>query len=52
MHNFADDNTISVFSKDLQELMKILEDAWECATKWFTNNYMIVNPGKFESIMI
>ena len=27
LHNFADDNTISVFYKDLQELIKKLEDA-------------------------
>ena len=52
LHNFADGNTISPFSKDLQELMKILEDASECAIKWFTNNCMIVNPGKLQSIRI
>ena len=52
LHNFADDNTISAFSKDLQELIKRLEDASECAKKWFTNNCMIVNPGKFQSIII
>ena len=33
LHNFADDNTISAFSKDLQELIKILEEASECAIK-------------------
>ena len=52
MHNFADDNTISAFSKDLQEFIKRLEDASERAIKWFTNNCMIVNPGKFQSIII
>ena len=52
LHNFADGNTISAFSKDLQKLMKILEDASECAIKWFTNNCMIVNRGKFQSIII
>ena len=51
LHNFADDNTIPAFSKDLQELIKRLEDASQCAIKWFTNNYMIVNPGKFQSII-
>ena len=52
LHNFAVSNTISAFSKDLQELMKILEDASECAIKWFTNHCMIVNPGKLQSIRI
>ena len=51
-HNFADDSTISAFSKDLQELVKKLEDASECTIKWFTNNCMIVNPGKFQSVII
>ena len=41
LHNFADDNTISAFSKDLQELIKILEEVSECAIKWFTNNCFI-----------
>ena len=38
LHNFTNDNTISAFSKDFQELIKILEDAAECAIKLFTNN--------------
>ena len=33
LHNFADGNTISAFSKDLQELIKNLEDLSECAIK-------------------
>ena len=49
LHNFAGDSTFSAFSKDLQELIKILEDASECAIKLFTNNCMIV---KFQSIII
>ena len=52
LHNFADNNIISAFSKDLQELIKKLKDAAECAIKWFTYNCMIINPGKFESIII
>ena len=52
LHNCADDNTISAFSKGLHQLIKILEDASECAIKCFTNNCMIVNPGKFDSIII
>ena len=36
LHNFADGNTISTFPKDLQELIKKLEDASECTIKSFT----------------
>ena len=52
LHNFADGNTISVFSKDLQELIKKLGNISECVIKWFRNNCMVVNPGKFQSIII
>ena len=51
LHNFADGNAISAFYKDLQELIKKLEGASECAIKCFTNNWMIVNPGKFQSVI-
>ena len=51
MHNFADGTTISVFSKNLQELIKKLVKASECAIKWFANDFMIVNPGKCQSII-
>ena len=50
-HNFADGSTISVFSKDLQELIEKSEDASECAIKWFTNNCMIVNPDKSQAVI-
>ena len=33
LHNFADDSTISAFSKDLQELIKKMEDASERTIK-------------------
>ena len=52
LHNFADDNTISAFSKDLQELIKRLEGASKCAIKSFTKNCLVVNPGKLQSIII
>ena len=50
LRNFVDANAISAFFKDLQELMKKLENASECAIKWFTNNCMIAHSGKFQSI--
>ena len=52
LYNFADDNTIAAFSKDLQELIAKIENVSESAIKWFANNYIILNPGKFLSIII
>ena len=52
MHNFAEENTILTYSKDLQGLIENLESASSYPIKWFTINCMIVNPGKFQSIII
>ena len=50
--NFADDNTIYVGSKDLTELLEILRKECETAINWFKTNKMIVNPDKFQSMII
>ena len=50
--NFADDNTISVGSKHLTELSEILRKECETAINWFKTNKMIVNPDKFQSMVI
>ena len=50
--NFADDNTIYVGSKDLTELLEILRKECETAINWFKTNNMIVNPNKFQSMII
>ena len=52
VHNFADDNTLSAFAYSIQELIKILESESEIAIKWFKDNKMIVNPDKFQAILI
>ena len=52
LNNFADDNTISAFSEDLKELIKNLKNASEYVIKWFTSNCRIVNPAKFQIIII
>ena len=51
-HNFADDNTLACFSKTIQELIGSLESECEVALNWFNENKMIVNPGKFQAIII
>ena len=50
--NFADDNTIYVGSKNLTEFLEILRKEYETATNWFKTNKMIVNPDKFQSMII
>ena len=52
LHNFADDNTISCVSSSLNELISKLEREGSIATQWFRDNSMIVNPGKFQAIII
>ena len=50
--NFADDNKIYVGSKDLTELLEFLRKECETAINWFKTNNVIVNPEKFQSIII
>ena len=52
LHNFADDNTISSSSETLRDLTANLEIESNKATEWFKVNNMIVNPDKFQSIII
>ena len=51
-HNFADDTTLAYFSTTIQELIASLESECEVALNWFNENKMIVNPGKFQAIII
>ena len=50
-YNFADDNTISIFAKTIEDLISILESESEIAIKWFKDNHMIVNSGKFQAVI-
>ena len=52
LHNFADDNTVSAVAETISELVKSLEDKANVAIEWFHVNEMIVNPGKFKSILL
>ena len=51
VHNFEDDNTISMFKETIKNLIALLETQSNTATAWFQNNKMIVNPGKFQGII-
>ena len=48
IYNFADENTISVASKNRDTL----KNKSESAVNWFRNNNMIVNPDKFKFMLL
>ena len=50
--NFADDNTICATKNTLEELINTLEKESQAAIDWFKSNEMIVNPDKFQAIII
>ena len=52
LHNFADDNTISAKNSNIETLLKVLEKNSNVAIEWFLRNEMIVNPEKFQAIVI
>ena len=52
VHNFADNNTLSSFARTIKNLVSILESESSCAINWFTDNSMIVNPDKFQAILL
>ena len=52
MHNFADDNSLSAFESNIKNLKLILQSENKTAISWFQSNKVIVNPGKFQGIII
>ena len=52
LHNFADDNTITYSSEAIEQLVKNLKEGPYETIRWFWSNKMIVNPGKFQVIII
>ena len=50
--NFAQDNAIYVGSKYLTEIIEILQKECKTAINWFKTNNIIVNPYKFQSMII
>ena len=51
-HNFPDDNTLTAFANNIQNLIHLLESESSVAIKWFKDNKTIVNPGKFQTIIL
>ena len=52
LHNYADDNTIAAYENSIKSLINTLESESDIAIKWFEENEMIVNPDKFQAIII
>ena len=50
--NYADDNTISDGAYNIPDLVQTLEDESNNAIEWFKRNQMIVNPDKFQAIIL
>ena len=51
-NNYADYNTIAAYENSVSDLIKTLESESETAIKWFEDNEMMVNPDKFQAIII
>ena len=52
MYNFAGDNFFPAFAKTVAELKNTLQSYLEVIIKRFKNNKMIVNPEKFQAIIL
>ena len=52
LHNFADDNTVAVTCKNLNDLLHTLEKESESAVDWFRNNNVRAGPDRFQAIIM
>ena len=52
IYNFADDNIISVASKNRDASLETLKNESESAANWFRNNNMILNLSKFQLMLL
>ena len=52
LYNFAHDHTITENADIIETLIKLLETMSSVAVDWFKINEVIVNPDKFQSIII
>ena len=52
LYNFADDNTILTTADNIDHLLQTLKHESELTVKWFTDNQMVVNPDKFQAMVL
>ena len=50
--NLADDNTITAAERTIENLISTLETESQATIEWFKLNEMIVNPEKFQAIVV
>ena len=50
--NFADDNTIYTFGKDIEDVVLNLEEDLSNTLDWFRDNHIAANPGKFQVMFL
>ena len=46
LSNYADDNTLYSCGNNLEEVKQTLRGDFQIVTKWFYENYMVLNSGK------
>ena len=52
MHNFTDDNSLSVRGETVFKLIDTSESERNIVIDWFTKNEMIINPDKIQAIIL
>ena len=52
LSNFADDNTIDACSETIENVIDKLEQDLVTALNWFRNNALVVNPEKFQIMLL
>ena len=50
--NFADNNTIYSCTKSVNDVIENLQSDLKIALKWFKDNQMLANPGKFQFMIL
>ena len=51
-HNFVDDNTLTAFANNIQNLIRLLDSESSVAIIRLKDHKIMVNPGKFEAIIL
>ena len=51
-HIYADDNTSSAYSSELNPLIEILIEEFQTTINWLKAYHIIVNPKKFQAILV
>ena len=52
IHDFADDNTVSAWTRTLSDVIRSVESENSIVVNWFRNNERTFNPGKFQAITL